>query len=349
MIIPVVNKSGTSYKARIELPNGQRPCKTFKSEREARRAEAKMYELRDGNNGNTLILGRTRTDDFFSKIFEPSKVSILSDSTRRSYRSHFDNHLKPIIGHKRLNSITPLDGDNIQAALQASGHKPKGINLIMRTARTMLGYAVERDFLFKNPFKVVKQIKEPRKMEDYWEAHEVKVFLTGIADHYLYPYFVTALNTGMRRGELASLKWKNVDFTRKRIKVVGTRDRYGDKELTKGKTDRTVPINQRLLETLQELKVRNNQSEYVFLRPDGTPVSVQHIYRLFDKLCDRVGIVHKIRFHDLRHTFASHFMMNGGNITQLALILGHTDQRVTQRYIHFAPDYLDSAARIVSF
>lgn len=348
-LIPIKNKYGTSYKIRVKLPNGKTSCKTFRNQRQAEKAKVEMLSIRNTTGGDVLTLGKTKVDDFFYKVFVPYKVSLLGKSAQKSYCSHYKNHLRQIIGHKRLSTINPLDGDSIQKKLQSMGHNEKGTNLIMRTAKTMLNYAVERGYLIKNPFNPVRQLKEPSKIGNYWEADEVKIFLDVVKDHYSYPFFVTALNTGMRRGELASLKWKSVDFTRKRIKVVSSRDRYGDKNLTKGRTDRTIPMNPRLVELLQSMKPLNAGSDdYVFLGPDGVPIDPQHVYRLMGQLREKANIS-KIRFHDLRHTFASHFMMNQGNITQLALILGHTDQRVTNRYIHFAPDYLDSAAGIVSF
>jgi integrase len=349
-VIQIQRKKGVVYKARIELSDGKRPTKSFKTKKEASRFEAEMLQRRNSNNGDSLILGKIITEEFFHEIFFKSRVSLLSESTKTAYLSHFKNHLMPIIGKKKLSSISALDGDLISTILQQQGHNPKGVNLIMRTARTMLSYAVEREYLYRNPFRVVKQLKESKKNESFWETEEVNFFLKGIEAHYSYPLFVTALNTGMRRGELAALKWKSIDFSRKRIKVVGTRDRYGDKDITKGKYDRTIPMNARLEQLLLTTKpLIASPEDYVFLKPNGVPIDPQHIYRLMNSLSSTVGLTNKIRFHDLRHTFASHFMMNGGSISQLSLILGHTDQRVTQRYTHFAPNYLDSAANIVSF
>jgi integrase len=107
----------------------------------------------------------------------------------------------------------------------------------------------------------------------------------------------------MRRGELAALKWKSIDFSRKRIKVVGTRDRYGDKDITKGKYDRTIPMNARLEQLLLTTKpLIASPEDYVFLKPNGVPIDPQHIYRLMNSLSSTVGLTNKIRFHDLRHT-----------------------------------------------
>ena len=86
----------------------------------------------------------------------------------------------------------------------------------------------------------------------------------------------------------------------------------------------------------------------MFLEVDGTEVKYAYIYGRFHKAQDRAGITNKIRFHDLRHSFASNFMMNGGNVFDLQKLLGHTDIKMTMRYAHFTPDRLQNSIKFMN-
>ncbi len=346
-IISIKRKKGFVHKVRIDLHDGSTKCKTFKNISIAKKFEAEMLEVRDRTNGLGLTHGKMTMDDF-KEIWWAQKVEPLEESTKAGYESHYRLHIKPIVGHKRLNEIQAIDGDLLITSLLKKGNNPKGINFILRTFKTILNYAVSRDYLSKNPLSNVKTLKEPRKADTFWEATEVKQFLNGISDHYSYALFVTALNTGLRRGELISLQWDMINFSAKRITVARTKDRYGEKDKTKNSNDRFIPMNQRLFEVLQTVKEKGN-SPYVFTDDQGRPIDGHHLYRLFNSLRIKAKVQKKIRFHDLRHTFASHFLMNGGTLHHLGIILDHADFKTTKRYIHHTAEYLHQASEVVSF
>ena len=91
------------------------------------------------------------------------------------------------------------------------------------------------------------------------------------------------------------------------------------------------------------------QGDLVILDEYGKSFDVNHLFRDFGRFLRLAKIKEHYRFHDLRHTFASHFMMNGGNIYDLQKILGHTSLEMTQRYAHLAPEHLIQASNVVSF
>lgn len=346
-IITIKRKKGTVHKVRVLLPDGTTKCKTFKHITDARKFEGETLETRDRTRGLGLTLGRITLDEF-KEIWWSQKVTPLEKSTQQAYESHYRIHIQPIAGHKRLYEIQPMDGDRLITSLLQKGNNPKGINFVLRTFKTILNYAVSRDYLSKNPLANVKTLKEGRKADTFWTTEEVTQFLTGISDHYSFPLFVTALNTGLRKGEIISLQWDKIDFQTRRITVARTRDRYGERNKTKNKNDRFIPMNQRLYDVLMEVR-RNSHSQYVFTDDQGRPIDGHHLYRLFDNLRIKAGVRKKIRFHDLRHTFASHFLMNGGSLHHLSIILDHADFKTTKRYIHHTAEYLQQASNVVSF
>jgi integrase len=144
----------------------------------------------------------------------------------------------------------------------------------------------------------------------------------------------------MRRGEILNLQWKDVSFTKG---IITVRD-------TKNHETRYIPLNPKVAETLQGLPrsiSRGKDQSYVFVKPDGE--GVKSIRNGFEGAVRRANLGKHIRFHDLRHTFASHLVMKGVDLRTVAKLLGHKDIRITMRYVHLAPDHLQSAVSVLNF
>ncbi|MBI2519217.1 MAG: tyrosine-type recombinase/integrase [Bdellovibrio sp.] len=107
-------------------------------------------------------------------------------------------------------------------------------------------------------------------------------------------------------------------------------------------------MNDQVRSLLKDLFLKR-KSDYVFVDELGRPVDPHHLYRDFSKAQRRASLERHFRFHDLRHTFSSHFMMNGGNLYDLQKILGHSRIEMTMRYAHLSPDHLASAINVVNF
>ena len=126
-----------------------------------------------------------------------------------------------------------------------------------------------------------------------------------------------------------------------------TRD--GLRNTTKTYKGRYVPMNTIIRDILGK-RFKSKISTYVFTTPTGNPLPYDHVtQRDFKKAQVRAGFDKRIRFHDLRHTFASHFMMNGGNIYTLQKLLGHSDIKTTMIYAHLDNQFLKEATEIISF
>lgn len=165
-----------------------------------------------------------------------------------------------------------------------------------------------------------------------------------------YLLYVLALNTGMRLGEITGLQWDMVDLERRVIRVARTYSNREKrlKETTKGKRPRSVPVDETLHQLLVECHAQST-AVWVITQPNGNRLcSNSFTYQYFRKFCRDAG-VKEIRFHDLRHTFASHYMMNGGNLYELQQWLGHRSIDMTNRYAHLSPAYLQGTAGMVEF
>ena len=153
---------------------------------------------------------------------------------------------------------------------------------------------------------------------------------------------LTAAMTGLRQSELIGLRWRDVDWGTQRIRVrntfvLGEHSTEGKSDLS---TRRSVPLATRLareLELWSQRTAYNNEDDLVFAHPaKGTPLDGSKLSKCFKTACVKAG-VRPVRFHDLRHTFATRLAASGTPIRTIQEFLGHADSKTTQIYAHYAP------------
>lgn len=170
-----------------------------------------------------------------------------------------------------------------------------------------------------------------KNWRDRWLTieEEQSLLLNATNPLWLRPLLITALNTGMRRGEILALTWRDVDFHQKVVRV----------EKSKNGEKRAVPMSNVLYETLKGIKVRSITG-VVF------PISVRSIRDAYDKALARSGITN-FHFHDLRHTFATRLVQNGVDIYRVKELLGHKSIEMTMRYAHHYTESLRSSVEVL--
>jgi integrase len=219
--------------------------------------------------------------------------------------------------------------------IPVKGNKPATVNRFMATISHMFTKAVEWDMVEEEVLKrirKVKQLPENNKRLRYLSKEECAEMINK-CDNHVKPIVITALNTGMRKGEILSLKWEHVDL--KHSFVLLDRTKNGE---------RRVPINDTLRGTLQGL-TRRLDSPYVFYEPStGKPYG--DVKRSF-KTALKNARIGDFKFHDLRHTFASHPVMAGVDLATVKELLGHKDIKMTLRYAHLAPAHKLKAVEIL--
>lgn len=227
----------------------------------------------------------------------------------------------------RLNSKTIRGTDRSAASVN------RELELLSR----IFSLAFETGIVETNPCARVRKLRIDNQRNRYLSADEESRLMAQFKDRraHLKPLVIVALGTGMRRGELSALRWKQVDFARNVILVTKT----------KTAKDRTMPMSSEVRSELLALR-RESKSDYVFAgSKPGKPIV--EIKRSFRGACDDAGLS-DFRFHDLRHTFATRLGDNGCNVTTIAALMGHSNIQMSARYTHAGDDAKRAAVEGVS-
>lgn len=269
--------------------------------------------------------------------------------TYQGYESALRAHLLPRFGKVFLKDITEDDSLMFLQGLKAT-HEARGIQNIWQVLRAILIKATREKIIPSNPIQNIKLPRPKLKLGAFWIQPEIKKFLSApeTAADQLFALYVVAIHTGMRLAELCGLCWDRIDFSQNQIHVTRTRDKTGVKDSTKNKLGRIIPMAKSVRELLLYMYKRRSDCDYVFIGAKGAEISYGHIYRQFKEAQMNAGMKNKIRFHDMRHTFASNYMMNGGNVFDLQKLLGHTKIEMTMRYAHLSPNHLQGSLRFMN-
>lgn len=260
--------------------------------------------------------------DTFVQTFLERRKHLRSFGREVSASKHFIRYFKS----KTLLSITPANIMDYMSYRISQGVVKSTVNREMRCLRRMFNLAIKWHATNRNPVKDVDFFEEPPGRTRFLSEVEAVRLLTAASPH-LKPIIMTALNTGMRLGEILSLKWSQVHINNvvdPSIEII----------LTKNYKKRFVPLNEAMVDLLNSLMDR--ESEFVFLSTKGEPLN--SIKKPFNNAVKKAGI-DDFRFHDLRHTFASHYLMSGGDLMSLKDILGHSSMKMVMRYAHLADSY----------
>ena len=244
--------------------------------------------------------------------------------------------LADTFGSLPLRSFTVMLLEKYQSEILQSGRKPATANRHHATLSHMLSKAVEWEMMGEDTLKSIRRVKllpENNKRLRFLNREECQTLINS-CDAHLRPIVITALNAGMRKGEILSLKLDNVDLKHGFILL----------DKTKNGERREIPINATLKHTLQGI-TRRLDVPYVFFDPNtGKPY--QDVKRSFHTALRKAGI-RDFHFHDTRHCFASLLIMNGVDLTTVSRLLGHKDIKMTLRYSHLAPAHMVKAVDVL--
>ena len=258
----------------------------------------------------------------FAKIYLESYSKPNKKSWQRDEASI--KHLKRSFGGKYLFEISSLNIENYKRKRMEEKAMPGTIDKELGCLKHIFVKAKEWGKIKENPAIKVKLLRIDNARLRYLEEEEIKKLVNACSDH-LKPIVIVALLTGMRRGEVLGLKWRDTDFNQKVIYLLNTKN--GEK--------RVIYMNEIVYSTLLGVK-RREDSPYVFCKKDGKPYG--NLRKSFATALEKAGIK-DFHFHDLRHSYGSQLAMKGYPLQAIQKLMGHKSIRMTQRYAHLSPTY----------
>jgi len=349
-----VRKRGDTWQIDYIDPSGKRIRKSFKLKKDAVTEHAKRVSLiAEGRYLDVKKDCKTTFGELVKKYEE-----------NYSYQKNFDNWKKLCLGNFKeyfkedtvLSNIHYVDLETYRNHLR----QKKTFKDTIRTVATinreisclhhLFAKAVEWEMAELNPFDKGKTLlaKENNSRLRYLSEDEISKLLPACPTH-LYDIVLCALNTGMRRGEILSLKWDQI------------KDGQIYLQHTKTNTPRQVPINQTLTELFKSVRKKQKiGTEYVFTFSPKTKKKEGNLTVVNAETGDRVlevkrsfatamkkAKIDNFRFHDLRHSFASHMIMRGASLKEVQEILGHTTMTMTLRYAHLSQEHKVKAVNLL--
>ena len=208
------------------------------------------------------------------------------------------------------------------------------LNRLSSAIKGAISRAVEFGYLSDNKLSGFSAMKEGTHKIRYFSAEEKAKFFEALkaTPELTRNIVMVAYYTGMRRGEIFTLKWKDINFNTKQIVL--------DKDNTKSGKSRYIPMHEEVLKVFNGLQ-QTTQSNLIFKSP-VTGKKLDTIKRSWSTLI-KAAEIDNFRFHDLRHNFCSMLAMKGIPLYTIAQIAGHSDVKMTQRYAHLCPDHLSDA------
>jgi integrase len=339
-----IRQRGRSWEAYMRV-NGRQVQKTCKTRDEAELWLSRQLERRANHQEPERPVRVTFREAAESWYRERGQERGWSPSTRRDYRSVLDVHLLPAFQDVTLDKMTPARinawrSEAMRPYLDAEGRLR--VRLPRRTAQKTLAilhgifeHARKAYGLTRNPAADVAQIRHTYDGSvDFYSPDEVWALVRAADSDQDAAIFLTAAFAGLRRGELVALRVRDVDFTRRVLRVEGSYCLGVLKAPKSGKV-RSVPMAGELEKALARLLVERGDpgaDELVFLGSDRNYLDGSALRRRYTTAQTKAGL-RALRFHDLRHTFGS-LAIDRASLIQVQAWMGHADVKTTMRYLH---------------
>jgi integrase len=317
-------------------------------------AEERFRRMRDAERPiRGSDLERVTMEQAGEELRRRLEVRGRKKSHKLTVESDLRNHIAPFFGARDLAKIEPEDIERY-IAVKRRTLATKTIRNHLGTMHSVFELGMRKQWCQKNPVKLADRpvIKKTETRIKFLGQSELeRVILTnypkdtfGIIEPTLY---LTAAMTGLRQGELLGLRWRDVDFNARRVRVVAPYVRGEFNDPKSEDSGRSVPMADRVadaLAALREQSLYRADNELVFAHPEsGRPLDRSKLVRRFKQALKRAE-VRQVTFHELRHTFGTRMAAAGVPLRTIQHWMGHADAKTTQVYAHYQPSDAEAEA-----
>ncbi len=345
--VGITQQKNGLYSARFVDKFGKRRQKRFKKLQECRQwiADATYVD----KHSNILQATDIMVDAGFDYWIDIKKKTVRPN-TVRNYTERYNRNIKKIIGKMLLSEVKPLHCQKIFSDMADENYRTTTIYQTRIALFNMLEFAKENDVIRYNPCKksVKSDMGKPSQKKEALTIDIQKVLLKYASGQSYENQYRFILQTGLRTGELVGLKWEDIDFKNKTLKIQRSMEyrysvgkwRVGEPKSKSGY--RTIPLTDEAIDILKRQKEKNKKikmipiewSAFVFLCRKGTPIKNSTYDTALFKICDKAQIP-RFSMHVLRHTFATRCIEGGMKPKTLQIIWGHSNIGITMNlYVH---------------
>lgn len=368
----ILQKKTGIYEARFNNRFGKRVSITGKDLKDVKkRFNEAIYEDEKEIN----IRENIKLDDWYSKWMNVYKIDTVRENTKRSYTTVYKKHISPALGKMPIQSITQLQIRELIKQLKLQGYQYETQSKVKLLLLDMFNKAMIDDFVKKNPAKGISIHRDKNKEVQVLSVEDQLDFFNCCKGTFYDNFFIVALHTGMRIGELAALRWNDIDWDNKIIHVTRTLV-YQKYENDTGKTFhfeppktesscRDIPINKqcaialkkqfvqkRVIEnkTPSSKKPEKQFADLLFTTRFNTPLNAQIICDRIKKIVDEINTMRDafdemktFSCHCFRHTFATRCFEAGIKPKTVQSYLGHASLNMTMDlYTSVLPEHMNS-------
>lgn len=343
-------KSGL-WIAQLTLPNGNRKSKSSKTQKVV--VDWLVDQQSKSRNGVYTTSDQLKLGEFLDSYMEDVGYHTLRRTTFIEYKRLIEQHIKPTLGNIKLVALQPGHIQNLYSKKRKEGLSRRTVQYIHAVIHKALNQALMWELVSRNVADLVDKPRPKKTLFKTWTADEVKQFLEAAKDHLYFPIYLIAATGGLRQGEILGIHKGDVDLENGIIQVRHQLtyirgEGFTITEPKSPKSIRPVTLPPSTIKVLGE-HLKHIEDGLIFTTRSGKPISARNVVRHFKSVIRSEGLP-EIRFHDLRHTFATLLLSVDGGVHPKIVqeMLGHSSISLTlDTYSHVIPSLQERTAEKV--